>query len=178
MHKMQSDVFRCGAQLQPSFACVLCLTTRPSPSTATLPSPGPSSTGTLSEVSGLPMRRPASAVKCSMAAVSQTSSPHPLPRSTLNAYKMLGFVTCVWLLAFFMALPQVFQTYATWPDEYEDVVCPLSAVRGTPERGVLRTERPIRSETAKTTKTTKRLQSQKMYRVGRQLVYIGLGRNL
>ena len=42
---------------------------------------------------------------------------------------MLGFVTCVWMLAFLMAVPQVAQTYAQWPDEYEDVICPLSAVR-------------------------------------------------
>ena len=42
---------------------------------------------------------------------------------------MLGFVTCVWMLAFLMAVPQVAQTYAPWPDEYEDVICPLSAVR-------------------------------------------------
>ena len=48
--------------------------------------------------------------------------------STLNARKMLGFVTLVWMLAFFIAVPQVAQTYAPWPDEFKDVICPLSAV--------------------------------------------------
>ena len=41
---------------------------------------------------------------------------------------MLGFVTLVWVLAFFIAVPQVAQTYAPWPDEFKDVICPLSAV--------------------------------------------------
>ena len=53
-----------------------------------------------------------------------------LARSTLNAHKMLGFVTLVWTVAFFIAVPQVAQTYTPWPDnEFKDVICPLSAVR-------------------------------------------------
>ena len=42
---------------------------------------------------------------------------------------MLGFVTLVWVTAFLIAVPQVGQTYAPWPeDEFKDVICPLSAV--------------------------------------------------
>ena len=53
---------------------------------------------------------------------------NPIRRSKLSARKMIGFVTLVWVLAFFIAVPQVTQTYAPWPDDFKDVICPLSAV--------------------------------------------------